>query len=324
MMSDDATATDAAAGATAHATAAGASATPPLRTSDDPAHAACIILGAGEYYGSERRALELAGLSGGASDPLVIAADGGLDHARELGVSPDFAIGDFDSVTSRISTRPVDGATIRHAPGSAESRLDRSVRRVIASGPWAGLPVITLPSQKDDADMMSAVKAGWMAGARQFHILGGLGGRLDHTIGNIQLLAYVSRAAGFAFLYGDRIAATAVTDGEVRFPACPVPDFPMVSVFSLGNESHDVEIRGLKYEVSGFTVTNTVAQLSNELMGAPGVVRVGDGTLIVTYPSAVPAPVVTTRARESASLGALSDAVSDRLSDAGRRQEGLA
>lgn len=288
----------------------------------------CIILGAGDYYGTEAHALRMAGLAGDGAgcDPLVVAADGGLDHAAGLGIRPDFVIGDMDSIASRFDTEPLgeerDSADPR---GTAESRLAAYATSRLASGPYRGLSVITLPSQKDDTDMMSAVKAGWMAGAREFHILGGLGGRLDHTIGNLQLLGFVSHAGGTAFLYGDRLNAVAVTDGSVDFAACPIPDFPMVSVFSMDEESRDVTIAGLKYEVSGFTVANTVSQLSNELMGTPGRISVGAGTLIVTYPSAVPAPAVTTtRAYEGATLGDLSDAVSDRLSDAGRRQEGLA
>ena len=310
-------------------------------------HNACVVLGAGDYYGSEANSLRLAGLmpanraaghaAGRASDcavdcavdcasdcasdcaakhtatrPLVIAADGGLDHAACLGLTPDFVIGDFDSVRSRldIARNNADAAT---AAATTAAALAPFISGTLASGAFAGTPVITLPSQKDDADMLSALKAGWAAGAREFHIIGGLGGRLDHTLGNVQLLAFISRAGGSAFLYGSHITATAVTDGSVRFPPALVPQFPMVSVFSADNESHGVRIRGLKYEVSDFTVSNAIAQLSNELVGLDASISVEHGTLIVTYPAAIAPPVVTNGVAAADTLGALSTHVSSRL-----------
>lgn len=296
-----------------------------------PDRAACVVLGAGDYYGSETASLRLAGLlhppaSDAAARPLVIAADGGLDHAADLGIRPDFIIGDLDSVSSRldIAHTPAAHAPVAHTPEYVAAAAPRPtdaqaaalapfVSGTLASGPFAGTPVITLPSQKDDADMLSALKAGWTAGAREFHIVGGLGGRLDHTLGNVQLLTFVSRAGGSAFLYGDGITATAVTDGCVRFPAAPAPAFPMVSVFSAGDESRDVRIAGLKYEVEGFTVSNAIAQLSNELIGIDATISVGRGTLVITYPAAVAPPIIESGAAPTTTLGALSTQVSQRL-----------
>ena len=298
---------------------------------------ACVVLGAGDYYGSEANSLRLAGLMpaghavGRAADcavdcasdcsanrpaarPLVIAADGGLDHAACLGLTPDFVIGDFDSVRSRLDIAHNNaGAATAAATTTTGAALAPFISGTLASGAFAGTPVITLPSQKDDADMLSALKAGWAAGAREFHIIGGLGGRLDHTLGNVQLLTFISRAGGSAFLYGIHITATAVTDGSVRFSPAPVPQFPMVSVFSADNESHGVRIRGLKYEVSDFTVSNAIAQLSNELVGLNASISVEHGTLIVTYPAAIAPPAVTNGVAAADTLGALSTHVSSRL-----------
>lgn len=245
--------------------------------------------------------------------PLVIAADGGLDHAATLGLTPDFVIGDFDSVRCRLDITRDNADAATAAATTTAAALTPFISGTLASGAFAGTPVITLPSQKDDADMLSALKTGWAAGAREFHIVGGLGGRLDHTLGNVQLLTFISRAGGSAFLYGRQITATAVTDGSVRFPPVPVPQFPMVSVFSADNESHGVCIRGLKYEVSDFTVSNTIAQLSNELVGLEASISVAHGTVIVTYPADIAPPVVTNGVAAAGTLGALSTQVSNRL-----------
>ena len=58
--------------------------------------------------------------------------------------------------------------------------------------PRTDVRTITLPSLKDDPDMLSALKVGWAAGCREFHVYGGLGGRIDHTISGIQLMTLLA------------------------------------------------------------------------------------------------------------------------------------
>ena len=83
----------------------------------------CVIFAAGEYY------RETPHVPDGA---FVIAADGGLDHTRALGINADVVVGDFDSLKG---ARPTDGAR-----------------------------TVTLPPQKDDPDLLSALKIGWAHG----------------------------------------------------------------------------------------------------------------------------------------------------------------
>lgn len=169
----------------------------------------CVIFGAGEYY---------AGTPVVPAGAYVVAADGGLDHTRELGIVPDVVVGDFDSL---------------------EGRPPRTDVRTIA-----------LPALKDDPDMLSALKVGWSAGCREFHVYGGLGGRIDHTISGIQLMALLARHGASGYLYGDGLIVTAITDGRLSFPAHPVPeDGRMVSAFSHSDVSLGVNEPGLKYEL---------------------------------------------------------------------------
>lgn len=231
----------------------------------------CVIFGAGEYYGAAPVVPEGA---------FVVAADGGLDHLRELGIEPDVVIGDFDSLRGR---RPADG------------------ERTVA-----------LPAEKDDPDMLSALKIGWAHGCRRFHIHGGLGGRIDHTIANIQLMALVAQRGGVGFLHGDGTVVTAICDGELRFPANDVAEGRMVSVFSHTDESLDVNEPGLKYRLRHARMTNSrVNGVSNEfLRGVPSAIDVHHGTLVVTFPSEAPLPQVRHFHGFSGDLGALDTEVS--------------
>lgn len=234
---------------------------------------ACVIFGAGEYYSVPTIP----------EKSFIIAADGGLDRLRAMGLRADVVIGDFDSLTGPVPSP--NGRTI------------------------------ALPAEKDDPDMLSALKIGWSHGCREFHIYGGLGGRIDHTIANIQLVALVSRHGGVGFLHGDGTVVTAVTDGELRFPASDVEPGRMVSVFSLTDESRDVNEPGLKYQLVHATMTNThVNGVSNEfLKSTPSAINVRHGTLIVTFPEEAPLPDIVRFHEFEGDLGPLDTAVSSVL-----------
>ncbi|MFC5222975.1 thiamine diphosphokinase [Bifidobacterium leontopitheci] len=234
----------------------------------------CTILAAGEYYGSTPPSA--------APGALVIAADGGLDHARRLGIHADLVIGDFDSVSSDAD--PGDGA-------------------------------IRLPAQKDDPDLLCALKVGWHRGARRFHVYGALGGRIDHTIASIRLMGFLAEQGGTGFLYGDGYVVTAVHDGSLRFAAHPAAPRSMVSVFSLSDRSEGVTISGLKYVLHDAELANTAVQgVSNEFLDhAEASIDVARGTLVVTFPAGSPLPSVTHHHEFTGSLGELDMSVSAAL-----------
>ena len=107
---------------------------------------ACVIIGAAPCGNPlEQRAYMEAG-------SFVICADGGYRNAQQMGVSPDLLMGDFDS------------APLPDLPG---------------------VPVETFPEEKDDTDTMLAVKYAVREGFGRITILCGTGGRLDHTIANL-------------------------------------------------------------------------------------------------------------------------------------------
>ncbi len=233
-----------------------------------------MIFGAGEYYDETPRIPH---------DAFIVAADGGLDHTRELGLSADVIVGDFDSLQGGM--------------------------------PASGERTIALPPEKDDPDMLSALKIGWDHGARTFHIYGALGGRVDHTISNIQLMALLARHGGIGFLHGDGTVITAICDGELAFPANDVKPGRMVSVFSHSDIATGVSESGLKYELADATMSNTrVNGVSNEFLGGrPATIAVGHGTLIVTFPAEAPLPAVAWKHGFTGDLGELDTEVSQAL-----------
>lgn len=91
----------------------------------------------------------------------VIAADSGLEFCGRNHILPDIAVGDFDSVR--------------------EITLSRFKEK-------EGIVWYELNPEKDDTDTEFAIRKAMELGAEKITILGGTGSRLDHVLGNIELL----------------------------------------------------------------------------------------------------------------------------------------
>lgn len=185
-------------------------------------------------------------------EDLVIAADGGFDYLEDLGLRADYVLGDFDSVLSY--ELPSD--------------------------------CIRYPKEKDDTDMMLAVKLGLEKGYTEFVIYGGLGGRLDHTLANIQVLTYLSRHGAEGTLYTSSYALRVVSDGTISFGKDLPENTPgnLCSVFSLSDTCSSVTIRGLQYETDNITLTNAFPLgISNEFTGKKAYIHVEKGTIAVLW-----------------------------------------
>jgi thiamine pyrophosphokinase len=134
---------------------------------------------------------------------------------------------------------------------------------------------------KDDTDMALAVELGIERGCRDFYIYGGLGGRLDHTLANIQLIVRLARRGYSAFLISARETITAIYNGGIRFPA----DYEgTISVFAYGGIATGVTETGLLYKLIDAKVFDDVTiGVSNEYTGIPSCVEVKSGTIIVMW-----------------------------------------
>jgi len=91
------------------------------------------------------------------ADDFFIFCDSGLRHGEALGISPSLIVGDFDSWKN----------------------------------PMSGTETIVLPREKDDTDSVYGVKEGIKRGFEEFLIIGAVGARLDHTLGNLSILLYL-------------------------------------------------------------------------------------------------------------------------------------
>lgn len=183
------------------------------------------------------------------SDDLVIAADGGYVFAKQCKITVDLVLGDFDSLPA---LPPEDTETV------------------------------VLPPEKDDTDMVAALREGWLRGFRTFHIYGGTGGRLDHTLANIQCIAALACHGGRGYLYDRDVIITAICNDSIAFPASSKGT---ISVFCHSETATGVFETGLKFPLANATLSNTYPLgISNEFTGVPSSISVQNGTLVILYP----------------------------------------
>lgn len=205
----------------------------------------CFVIGAGDLTVCT---LEVA------EEDFVIAVDGGLSYCGLLGVEPDLILGDFDSVSSKEA--------------EAVERLERQIPHRI----------IRLPQQKDDTDMLAALKEGLHRGYRDFRIYGGTGGRYDHTFANIQCLLYLKKQGAVGYLVDAAGMILVLVDEMVEFQK-GLEGY--LSLFSLTEESVGVTIRGMKYPLEQAVIRNDFPiGISNEFIGEAASISVERGQLV--------------------------------------------
>ncbi len=205
----------------------------------------CIVIGAGD--------LTVGQVSVGEED-LVIAVDGGINYCSVLEIEPDILLGDFDSVN--------------------EAQRDA----ILQMKEEAPERVVVLKPEKNDTDMLAALRLGLEKGYDYFLIYGGCGGRVEHTIANIQCLLFLKNQGAVGYLMDGSGMMFVMKNEEVKLRENLEGYF---SLFCLGKEAKGVNIRGMKYELTEYCMTNDFPiGVSNEFIGKEATVSVADGELL--------------------------------------------
>lgn len=206
----------------------------------------CILIGAGDLTISEIPVGEM---------DLCIAVDGGYEYCKLLGINPDYILGDFDSISEK------QAESVAEISKTEEDK------------------VIVLPVEKDDTDMLAAIKLGLAEGYQSFRIYGGMGGRLEHTIANIQCLLYLKEHNAVGYLMDGTGMILVAKEEEISFQDSLEG---YMSLFSLGDKAN-VSIENMKYLLKEQEVTNNFpVGISNEFIyGYKGKVVVHSGSVVI-------------------------------------------
>lgn len=179
---------------------------------------------------------------------IVIAADKGIENVERLGLRCDIIVGDFDS--------------LGHEPcvTNTDTRL------------------IKLNVRKDDTDVGHAINLALEMGCDEFILYGALGGKLDHTLANIQIAAGVANSGKLCTLVGDSETVYVFKNSSITLEK----EQGRFSVFALTEAARRVDIIDAEYLLDKYDMTNTFPiGVSNEFKGKPVTVSVQDGILAV-------------------------------------------
>lgn len=176
---------------------------------------------------------------------FVIAADRGYKNCRKLGILPDLAIGDFDS--------------LNYVPNECEQ--------------------LTFPKEKDDTDLMLAIKEALKRGCTDITITGAMGGRFDHLFANVQTLAFIRTEGAWGRILTCYEQIMLVTPGTYRIAR---KDKYSLSLFAYSGKVKGLTIEGVKYPLEDAALSQDFPLgISNEIEEESAMISFDEGLLLI-------------------------------------------
>ena len=199
----------------------------------------CVIVGGADISNYDRIIAHIK------SDDFVIFCDSGLKHMEKLAVKPSLIVGDFDS----------------------------------HENPHLDVETIVLPCEKDDTDTVFAVKEAVKRGFDDFLLIGVVGARLDHTLGNVSILLYLD-SIGKKGIIIDDYSEIEIVSNE---PAYVEDSYAFFSLINITGTAKDVTIENAKYPLEHAEITCEYQYgVSNEVIpGRTAKIIISDGKLLL-------------------------------------------
>ena len=178
-------------------------------------------------------------------DDYLVFCDSGLKHMDALKLRADLIVGDFDS----------------------------------HENPMLNVETIILPREKDDTDTVFAAKEAVKRGFDDFLLLGMVGERLDHTLGNISILLMLDTAGKHAVM-ADDYSEMEIVSAEPSF----VEDrYSFFSLINISGTARGITVENAKYPLNDGEITCDYQYgVSNEVLpGKTAKITVEEGRLLL-------------------------------------------
>ena len=183
-------------------------------------------------------------------DDFFVFCDSGLGHREGLGVKPDLVVGDFDS----------------------HEKPDMDVETIV------------LPREKDDTDTFFAAKEMVRRGYEEFLLVGVIGARLDHTLGNLSILFMLDTAGKSAKAVDDYSVIEIISARNGQPGEAQIEDsYPYFSILNLTGEAEGITIRNAKFPLENGQIDwDYQYAVSNEVLpGEAAEVSVAKGRVLL-------------------------------------------
>ena len=181
---------------------------------------------------------------------FIICLDGGWDIASAKNITVDLIMGDMDSLKGGLPEN---------------------------------VPIERFKPEKDYTDLELALKKAIYLNGKNITIIGGMGGRLDHTMANIQLLSQYTDFFDSLTMKDGRNECFVLNKNQNKGIVLPYDDNCYFSVFSLSDKCTGLTINNAKYPLTDYTLPRTGSLcVSNEFIGEKdAVISIENGTLLV-------------------------------------------
>ncbi len=178
-------------------------------------------------------------------DDFFIFCDSGLKHLKDLQVMPSLIVGDFDS----------------------------------HENPHMDVETIVLPCEKDDTDTVYAVKEAIKRGFDDFLIIGVIGARLDHTLGNVSILLYLD-SLGLKGTIIDDYSDMEIVSAQPKYIS---DQYAYFSLLNITGRAKGITITDAKYPLDNAEINCEYQYgISNEVLpDKQAMVSVSDGKLLL-------------------------------------------
>lgn len=188
---------------------------------------------------------------------FVICADRGFYYAQKLNILPNLLIGDFDS-------------------------LERDIYDSIPSS----IEIFKHPKEKDYTDTLLCLQYALEQDFDELVILGGIGGRLDHSLSNIQSMAWILDEWHKQGHYHKKISMLdgknrilLIKNSSLNLEASPGT---LISLISLSEICRGISTKGLKWTLNDASLSHTMPiGISNEFIDSHCEIRVESGILLI-------------------------------------------
>ncbi len=181
----------------------------------------------------------------------IICSDGGANHAYEMGIIPNYIIGDLDSIKK----------------DTLEYYKDKAVK------------FEKFPSKKDETDTELCIWLSSSLKAKEIDLIGALGGRVDHEISNVNLLYYIRKKNIKPKIISEHEEIYIAINEEVTIYG-NIGD--TISVIPIKNNAKGVTLRNLEYPLKDYDMEfSKPLGISNVMIKDNCYIKVNEGSLII-------------------------------------------
>lgn len=181
---------------------------------------------------------------------IIICADGGGKYAFEAGLTPDYLIGDFDS-------------------------LDRDILNYFEN---SNVHIIKYPCEKDFTDTELCILKAIELGYNDICIISGIGARFDHSLGNVALLHFIKENGAKGYIKSELCDIFLCSDELI----INGKNGDIISLIPFKNSAKGLFTTGLKYSLNGEDIKfGRCIGLSNVMIDNTCTIKVSEGEILV-------------------------------------------